>query len=437
MTTILLVEDDSEHAEIVALRLGEDGFRVARAHTGPAAVSAVENGDAIDALVVDFQMPAMNGLDLLAEIRRRGFDHPFILLTAHGGEEVAVGALRGGASDYIVKDIDLDYLNLLRPTIERSIEKLHFLRESRTLAKALESTLAAVAITSPQGLVEYVNPAFENITGYPRGHLLGKMLALPEINPSLDEMPQEIHDALLAGNSWQGELRSERRDGKSFVVDLAVSPIVSPAGTIANVLWIQHNVTERKLLEERVKEANRELQALAIKDAVTGAYNRRYLETALPNEVSRAKRYRLPLSVLMLDVDRFKDINDAHGHPFGDEVLKTLITLIRQATREPDIITRYGGEEFCLVLPNTDRDGSRLMGERIRGVIEEHRFEQGSASCNATVSIGAATLGDTEAPETPQTEDASALLDRADRALYRAKQLGRNRVCVWVDVASD
>jgi DNA-binding NtrC family response regulator len=202
VTTILLVEDDSEHAEIVALRLGEEGYQVARAHTGPAAVSALQNGEPIAALVVDFKMPAMNGLDLLAEIRRRGFDQPFILLTAHGGEEVAVGALRGGASDYIVKDLDLDYLSLLRPTIERSIEKLHFLRESRKLAKALESTLAAVAITSPQGLVEYVNPAFEDITGFRRGNLLGKRSAPPSSAERPGRASSAASVATVSRSSW-------------------------------------------------------------------------------------------------------------------------------------------------------------------------------------------------------------------------------------------
>jgi len=424
---ILLVEDDADHAAIVAARLREDGYQVDRVQTGPEAVARLESADGIAAVVADFKMPAMNGLDLLAEVRRRGFEQPFIMLTAHGGEHVAVGALRGGANDYLIKDLDLGYLALLRPTLERAIEKLRFLQESRKLASALENTLAAVAITDPQGIVEYVNPAFEQITGHARSQVLGKPLALRGLAPALSGMPEEIRQLLAAGEHWQGEIENQLSDGRSFFVDLAVSPILDRQGQVANIIWTQHNITERKLLEQRVREANRELAALAIKDALTGVYNRRHLETALHNEVCRARRYRLAFSILMIDVDRFKELNDRFGHGFGDFVLKTVASLIRQASREPDILTRYGGEEFCLLLPNTDREGSRYYGERIRSVVESHVFQVDQVSARVTISLGAATLGD------PEIEDVHDLLDRADRALYRAKEKGRNTLCLWAE----
>jgi diguanylate cyclase (GGDEF)-like protein/PAS domain S-box-containing protein len=427
VSKILLVEDDAEHAAIVAARLREDGYEVEQAQSGSEAVDRLEGSDTIAAVVADYKLPAMNGLDLLAEVRRRGFDQPFIMLTAFGGEQVAVGALRGGASDYLVKDLDLRYLDLLGPTLERAIEKLRFLQESRKLASALENTLAAVAITDPQGVVEYVNPAFEQITGYRRSEVLRRPLVLKGVAAALSEMPAEMRALLSAGGHWQGEIENRRLDGEPFFVDLAVSPILDRQGQVANIIWTQHNITERKRLEQRVKEANRELAALAIKDALTGVYNRRYLETSLHNEVCRARRYRLAFSLLMMDVDRFKELNDRFGHAFGDFVLKTVAWLIRQASREPDILTRYGGEEFCLLLPNTDREGSRYFGERIRTVVANHLFQADGQSAQVTISLGAATLGD------PEVEDAHDLLERADRALYRAKGRGRNTLCLWAE----
>jgi diguanylate cyclase (GGDEF)-like protein len=162
-------------------------------------------------------------------------------------------------------------------------------------------------------------------------------------------------------------------------------------------------------------------ERLATTDGLTGLMNRRSLGTQLAARVREAQRYRRPLSLLLLDVDHFKKVNDTHGHPAGDAVLRGVAAVARSRARDTDLVARYGGEELAVVLPETDAAGARAIAERLRAAVEgtAHATEQGSL--RVTVSIGVATW-----PGGGQTPD--ELVTTADRALYRAKQTGRNRV---------
>jgi diguanylate cyclase (GGDEF)-like protein len=170
------------------------------------------------------------------------------------------------------------------------------------------------------------------------------------------------------------------------------------------------------------------LEAENVTDPLTKVYNRRYLDRRLEEEFARSKRYALELSILMLDVDHFKRINDTYGHPAGDAVLSTLGSLIKADLRDLDIIARYGGEEFLVICTNTAIDGAALVAERVRQLIESHQFEisDGSGASQTIrigISIGVAGLS----ANIGSKED---LVQAADQALYRAKKEGRNRVIV-------
>ena len=165
-----------------------------------------------------------------------------------------------------------------------------------------------------------------------------------------------------------------------------------------------------------------ELQQLVRFDELTGLYNRRYLLERLTQEIQRARRYRSPLSLLMLDVDHFKRINDTHGHIVGDTVLAAIAAELQRALRATDIPARYGGEELCIVLPETQLDGAYLLAERLRHQIAALTFTNtGGQTFLVTCSIGAAMLPDRAA-------DSRAFLALADGALYQAKAHGRNCV---------
>lgn len=175
----------------------------------------------------------------------------------------------------------------------------------------------------------------------------------------------------------------------------------------------------RGSFREGLKAENERLVRLTRHDPLTGAYNRRFLEERLRDEAGRRERLGSPLSVAMLDLDRFKRINDKYGHPVGDKVLIELVERVNGCLRAEDSVARYGGEEFCVVLPHTDRHNSVLVAERIRRTVAERPFDLGPAKVQVTVSIGVAQVG-IAGPE--------EALARADAALYRAKQSGRNRV---------
>jgi len=171
--------------------------------------------------------------------------------------------------------------------------------------------------------------------------------------------------------------------------------------------------------------ANREhLVVSGLTDALTGLHNRRYLERRLREEISRARRYDHPLSCLFIDADHFKRVNDLHGHGVGDQVLREISLRVKECLRASDVATRFGGEEFALLLPQTDAAEACNLAERIRLRVAEHPVPAGSREVlNVTVSIGVSEL-----ERTPSEEPGEQLISRADAALYQAKRLGRNRV---------
>ncbi|MCP4502541.1 MAG: diguanylate cyclase [Deltaproteobacteria bacterium] len=196
---------------------------------------------------------------------------------------------------------------------------------------------------------------------------------------------------------------------------------------------LEEEVAERTL---ELKQAIADLEQLALHDGLTGLYNHRHFQDLLSVEVSRARRHEEPLSLLFLDVDYFKNYNDTHGHPAGDELLRGLARLLVKAkegclpSRASDVVARYGGEEFVVILPNTSSSGALIRAERLRALIEKATFRgEGEQPDGAlTVSIGTSTFPD-------NSSDEASLISRADEALYQAKREGRNRVISADEVA--
>jgi len=176
-------------------------------------------------------------------------------------------------------------------------------------------------------------------------------------------------------------------------------------------------------LEFRKVELYEQVQELSIIDGLTEVYLRRYLMDRLEEEVDRADRLGLTFSIGMVDVDRFKECNDKHGHLVGDAVLKKVASRLKQSVREVDMIARYGGEEFCIVLPETTKSLASTVAERLRKSIEIKKVKAFDEEVRTTVSVGIATY-----PE--DGKDVESLIEKADTALYKAKRKGRNRVCM-------
>jgi diguanylate cyclase (GGDEF)-like protein len=227
-------------------------------------------------------------------------------------------------------------------------------------------------------------------------------------------------------------VRLERRGEALYIVDLA-----STNGTFINDE--RKPVRERRLARgDRLKigdtifkhltGADVELQyheiifRMAVTDGLTNLANRKQLDTMLQEELTRARRYARDLSLLMLDIDHFKSINDTYGHLTGDYVLSGLAAILQRRIRPNDRLGRYGGEEFCAILPETGSSSANSIAEDLRALVESHAFESDERRILVTVSIGVATLG-----EGMQAND---LYRAADEMLYKAKRGGRNQVCV-------
>ena len=179
---------------------------------------------------------------------------------------------------------------------------------------------------------------------------------------------------------------------------------------------------------------NRILSEISARDALTGLYNRWYVMEKIDSEMNRSMRNGSPVSLLMLDIDQFKNINDSFGHTAGDSVLRTFGHVLRDSCRVYDVPGRYGGEEFCIVLPETRIDNTTVVAERIRERLAASRFDIGEQAISVTASIGIAGM---DSPAGDELVTAAALIERADRALYSAKHLGRNRVELWSSASAE
>lgn len=192
------------------------------------------------------------------------------------------------------------------------------------------------------------------------------------------------------------------------------------------IATLQNQLQEAKRLNIDLSEQNEALGNMVIHDLLTGLYTKWFVHEKIEEEIERSTRFAQPTSVLMVDLDHFKNVNDSYGHLVGDEVLRELGQVIKDSLRTYDVPGRYGGEEFCLMLPSTNTERTILVAERIRANIEAHKFELPGISFGVTASIGIAGL-----EERSSVHTADGLIDLADQALYAAKESGRNRIELW------
>jgi two-component system, cell cycle response regulator len=180
-----------------------------------------------------------------------------------------------------------------------------------------------------------------------------------------------------------------------------------------------------KELQDRVNGKRKALEDLSFTDGMTGIYNHRYLQQRMSEEFKRAQRYNDPLSCVMVDLDHFKQANDTHGHPYGDFVLKETSEILKRCVRDHDVVTRYGGDEFLIILPRTHFTGSLAVAERMWKMIGACGFESNGTSTHLTASIGISFYPNKNVAGPEQ------LIAHADEALYKAKRDGRNKICLY------
>jgi diguanylate cyclase (GGDEF)-like protein/PAS domain S-box-containing protein len=250
--------------------------------------------------------------------------------------------------------------------------------------------------------------------------------------PSTEIIDQtwDEHRTVLGARQPFRNLLLRRTDsyGEAHFVAVAGKPMLDAQGAFCGYHGVASDVTARIRAEEALQRANAQLEQLALHDPLTGLANRRKFAERFQYDLARAVRAQSPLSLLMVDIDHFKAINDQHGHIAGDVCLKALAAILTGSVRAVDLVARYGGEEFVVLLPEMSADQSLLAAERVRSQVQAHPvwIGEGAPLLAVTVSVGAATA---ESAALTQED----LLARADEAVYRAKRAGRNRVCGYAE----
>lgn len=284
--------------------------------------------------------------------------------------------------------------------------------EAKRLEKKLNNYIALIdesvitSSTDTNGKILYASKAFCRISQYSISELIGQNHSIIRDPEMPEELYQDLWNTITQDRIWKGEMKNRAKDGSVYWVYSVVSPDFDDNGKKTGYTAIRQDITDKKLVE-----------SLAVTDRLTGLYNRLKLDQVLEYETIQSKRYDSALSVILIDLDHFKSVNDTHGHLVGDIILKEVADILLTYGRKSDTIGRWGGEEFLIVLPNTDLEGAMRAAEKIRCAIEGYPF---SVVGNKTASFGVAGL--------LREERTDSLIERADKALYRAKSEGRNRV---------
>ena len=298
------------------------------------------------------------------------------------------------------------------------------------LQAAVEQAGEAILITDalielPGPRILYVNPAFLEMTGYTAAEVLGQTPRLLQGAKTDPDLLCRLRRCLKEGIPFHGEGINYGKGHRPYHAEWRITPVRSARGNITHFMATLRDVTEHKRHKEQLEaqkaaleEANMQLRALATTDGLTGLRNHREFHAQMEIERERARRDGTPLSLVLLDVDHFKQYNDAFGHPAGDEVLKTLAGLLHgHGETTVELAARYGGEEFAVILPRMSADRACALAERLRAAVAAHSWP----ARPVTISLGVATLWEGEPP--PLT-----LLNQADRALYQSKADGRDCV---------
>jgi diguanylate cyclase (GGDEF)-like protein/PAS domain S-box-containing protein len=302
--------------------------------------------------------------------------------------------------------------------------------------RLIENMSDGVLVLDVQGRIVDINPSMKGFLDAPPASFIGK-----NVSEALN-IWNETTEHLMSGLDTRTELRLPHNTSR--YLDIRVTPLYDSDEQLSGRLIVFRDVTDRKEVENDLRHAMDRLQTQlirigllqsqlreqAIRDALTNLFNRRYLDETLERELARARREEYPLCIVMMDIDHFKDVNDAYGHEAGDTVLKKLSELVTTQSRQGDFVCRYGGEEFVLVMPNISIDVAKERANSLLRSISTLFVPFGRINLNITVSMGISWF-----PAHGETK--KDLLRAADKALYDAKHAGRNRVSVQSDPEPD
>jgi diguanylate cyclase (GGDEF)-like protein/PAS domain S-box-containing protein len=270
------------------------------------------------------------------------------------------------------------------------------------------------------GIIRSWNLGAQNITGFDASEVIGKPFAIlfPD-RVQQEGFPAKLLSQVHANRHHREEQRRRHVNGSELMVLSTLDSLRSETGEVTGYVEVFLDITEQKARDDQ-------LYTRATRDPLTGVSNRGHFTEVATQEIERARRFSEPLSLLLLDIDHFKSVNDTYGHEVGDQVIILLARTCADFIRKIDTVGRLGGEEFAVLLPRANKEPAYEMAQRLRLKIAEQKILLPHRDFGFTVSIGVASLR-------PHTRDLAELLRNADTALYKAKRQGRNRVEVWFE----
>jgi two-component system cell cycle response regulator len=467
---VLLALNDASEARTIAERLSKNRVETVTASDGIVALALV--GDAKPDLVLcSKSLAKMDGLEVCRLIKRNHkLKHVAVLIILDDGDDSAVVAsLEVGANDYLFRPLHMaELVAAVRSHLQNKTSIARLKDDNKELATILEIAEMLTSTLSSADLFYIIVHKVAEALAVERCMLLrvdpsgARATIESSTNPDDADRPHVVVSDLpevrraLAGNRmvYIEDVRRDAETAAAHDTDNPLSVIAVPfqmrQATEGRVVFhiarasdpftyreikfcqivttVAANALENAQLYESLEIAHATLTEVAKKDPLTEVFNRRYLFERLDAEVSRAVRKRTSLACIMLDIDHFKRINDEFGHQVGDTVLIGAAKILKDCLRGQDLVGRYGGEEFLVVLPETDVEGAALVAERIRKEVRQHAFE-GLAGRRVTVSLGVAVREPGES-----SGGVELLIAHADRALYEAKNSGRDRTVQHVPV---
>lgn len=384
------------------------------------AVHAILEEESIDLIVTALELPGISGEELIENLNNSGYqDIPILILTASDNLDTRKRLFQLGIIDYLIKDtLAVERLKRYIQTFIVESEYSHLL--SNLNIAVVDDSLLTLHIVKQifdmQGVknVDYFSDPQEFI----ETHRIYDIYVIDLVLPG------------MSGEDLVYQLR-KRNDHSLIILISAISNyktishllmsgaddyIMKPFDGHIFMARIRGHLRSYKLMQE-LTDKNELLETLAVTDGLTQLYNRQHLMHRLDEEINRAQRYENPLSILLLDIDDFKQVNDHYGHLIGDEVLVRVAQIIQSSTRQCDLVGRYGGEEFLVILPETDFDEAFIVGEKIRTSIEKEHYHNGDF--NVTISGGIASNAFIKK---------SRMIQVADSKLYEAKAKGKNQI---------
>ncbi len=378
--------------------------------------------------------------ELLRQVRRRGHLERKLPLRRKDGRVIAalvtLSPLAGSGDrpdGFVVVAKDITEMEAARETLRRERDFMRGIIET--------GGLFIVGINLADGRITLFNHGAEKISGWSRDEVVGRPFAEVFVEAPRRPRMERLLEAIRRGDRTsvgQHESVILTKGGRRRCISWAYSATSDEEGRRGYVVAFGQDVTARRRIQASLRRAKRELEVanrslarLASTDYLTGLLNRRQADQLLHRELARARRAASPLTVVMMDLDRFKAINDTRGHEAGDRCLQHVGALLRERLRATDVVARYGGEEFLLVLPETGIEEAAVLVDQLRRRVMDQPAVHGDEPIRLTLSAGLAAF------ELHRPADAETLVRRADEAMYCAKNLGGNRVVIWDDIERD